>query len=94
MVGGFNADLAETEVNARDEDISESVVTELLEYMPLHFLLCHIPWVRDIQTWGMIRQGREVWSRTDYILVTDCHLFCNLSVWYPRHNIYHYIILG
>ena len=42
----------------------------------------------------MIREGREVRSRTDYILGTDCRLFVNVSVRNPRHNSDHYMVLG
>ena len=41
----------------------------------------------------MIWEGREVRSRTDYILKTDHRLFVNVSVRDPRHNSYHYIVL-
>ena len=42
----------------------------------------------------MIREGREVCSRTDYILGTDCHIFGNVSVRDPRHNSDHYMVMG
>ena len=42
----------------------------------------------------MIREGREVWSRTDYNLGTDRRLFGNVSVRDPRHNSDHYMVLG
>ena len=42
----------------------------------------------------MIRAGREVRSRTDYILGVDHCLFWNVSVWDPRHNSDHYMVLG
>ena len=42
----------------------------------------------------MIRVGREVRSRTDYILGTDFRLFWNVSVQDPRHNSDHYMVLG
>ena len=42
----------------------------------------------------MIRVGREVRYRTDYILGTDFHLFWNVSVQDPRHNSDHYMVLG
>ena len=42
----------------------------------------------------MIREGKEVRSRTDYILGTDRRLFGNLIVQYPRHNSDHYMVLG
>ena len=42
----------------------------------------------------MLRKGREVRSRTYYILRTDRRLFGNVSVWDPWHNLDHYMILG
>ena len=44
--------------------------------------------------WGMLRKGREVRSRTDYILGTDRRLFRNVTVPDPRHNSDHYMVLG
>ena len=42
----------------------------------------------------MIWNGREVWSRTDYILWTDLRLFGNVAVRDPWHNSDHYMVLG
>ena len=42
----------------------------------------------------MVREGGVVRSRTDYILGTCRRLFWNVSVWDPRHNTDHYMILG
>ena len=42
----------------------------------------------------MLQEGREVRSRTDYILETDCRLFGDVSVRDPRHNSEHYMVLG
>ena len=42
----------------------------------------------------MIRGGKEVWSRTDYIMGTDHSLFGNVSARDPRHNSDHYMVLG
>ena len=42
----------------------------------------------------MLRKGREVRSRIDYILGTDRHLFGNVSVRDPWHNSDHYMVLG
>ena len=42
----------------------------------------------------MLRKGREVRSRTDYILGTDHRLFGNISIRDPRHNSDHYMVLG
>ena len=42
----------------------------------------------------MLRKGREVRSRTDYILGTDRRLFRNVAVRDPWHNSDHYMVLG
>ena len=42
----------------------------------------------------MVWAGREVRSRTDYILGTDRRLFCNLFVQYTSHNSDYYLVLG
>ena len=67
---------------------------EVLEDMLAHFLPRGRPWCRDGRMWSMIREGREVRSRTDYILGTDCRLFGNIYVRDPRYNSDHYLVLG
>ena len=89
VAGDMNANLAEPEGNRRGEDIAEAFATEGLEGMSAHFLPRRRPWCRDMRTWSMIREGREVRSRTDYILGTDRRIFGNVSVRDPRHNSYH-----
>ena len=42
----------------------------------------------------MVREGKVVRYRTDYILGTDRRLFWNVFVWDPRHNTDHYMVLG
>ena len=42
----------------------------------------------------MLRKGREVRSRTEYILGMDHRLFRNVTVRDPRHNSDHYMVLG
>ena len=42
----------------------------------------------------MLQKGREVRSRTDYIMGTDRRLFGNVSVRDPRHKSDHYMVLG
>ena len=42
----------------------------------------------------MIRGGRELGSRTNYILGTDHPLLQNLAVWDTRPSIDHYLVLG
>ena len=42
----------------------------------------------------MVREGKVVRSRTDYILGTDRSLFRNVSVQDPRHNTDHFMVVG
>ena len=42
----------------------------------------------------MVRRGKAVRSRTDYILGTDRSLFMNVAVRDPRHNSDHYMVMG
>ena len=65
-----------------------------LEDMSAHFPLWWRPWFRDGSTCIMVRLGRDVQSRTDYILGTDRSLFRNVAVRDPQHNLYHYLVLG
>ena len=44
--------------------------------------------------WEMTRQGREVRSRTDYILGFDRRIFQNVAVWDLGHNSDHYMVMG
>ena len=67
---------------------------EGLEDMSGHFLQRQKPWLTDGQTWDMERGGREVRSRTNYILGTDHLLLQNVTVRYARPNTDHYLVLG
>ena len=42
----------------------------------------------------MVRERKVVRSWTDYILETDRCIFWNVSVWDPRHNTDHYMVMG
>ena len=42
----------------------------------------------------MVRQEREVRSRTDYILGSNRRIFQNVYVRDTRHNYDHYIVMG
>ena len=68
VVGDLNTNLAAPEGDRREEDIAATIVTEGLENMAQNFLPRERWWCRDWRTWGMLRKGREVRSRTDYIL--------------------------
>ena len=92
--GYFNVDLATPEGDRRAEDIATTLATEGLEDMARHFLPRESRGCRDWRTWGMLRKGREVWSRMDYILGTDRCLFRKVAVQDPKHNSDHYMVLG
>ena len=62
--------------------------------MTAHFLPRKQPWRRERQTWSMVREGRVIRSRTDYLLGTDRSLFRNVAVQDPRHNSDHYMVVG
>ena len=69
--GGLNVDLERTGVRGRYKDIAVVVATAGLEVLSEHFLPQRRIWCRDRRTLAMVRQGREVSSRTDYILGYD-----------------------
>ena len=92
--GDMNTHLVEPEGDQREEDMAATMTMEGLEDMLGQFLLQRRPWCWDGRTWSMLQKGREVRSRTDYILGTDRCLFGNVSFRDPRHNSYHYIGLG
>ena len=94
MAGDFNVDIPAPERDRRAEDIAMELATEGLEDMARHFLPRENIWCRVRRTWGMLRQGQEMRSLTDYILGTDRRLFRNVTVRDPRHNSDHYMVLG
>ena len=94
VAGEFNVDIATPEGDRRAEDMATELATAGLEDMARHFLPQEKRWCRDRRTWGMLRKGQEVWFRTDYTLGMDSYLFRNVTVWDPRHNLDHYMVLG
>ena len=65
-----------------------------VEDMTAHFLPRKRRWGRERWTWSMVREGKVVRSRTDYLLETDRSLFSNVSVRDPRHNTDHFMVVG
>ena len=94
MMGDFNVKLSEPEGDRRGEDTVAAMEKEGLEDMSVHFLPCQRSWCRCGRTWSMIQAGREVRSRTDYIMGMDLRLFWNVSVRDSRYNAYNYMVLG
>ena len=54
-----------------------------VEDMTANFLPRKWRWGKERRTWSMVREGKVVRSRTDYILGTDRSLFRNVSVQDP-----------
>ena len=79
--GDLNANLAEPEGTPQGETIVDDLVVVGLMDMGIHFLPWRKPWLQDGCKYSMQRDGREVRSRTDYILGTDHRLFRDLAVW-------------
>ena len=92
--GNSNIDLAVPEGNCFREEIAVVIATAGLEDMSAHFLPHLKSLARDRRTWYMHLHGREVHSRMDYLLGTDCHLFQNVSIRNSWHNYENYIALG
>ena len=81
VVVDLNANLAEPEGTPQGETIVDDLVVVGLMDMGIHFLPWRKPWLQDGCKYSMQRDGREVRSRTDYILGTDHRLFRDLAVW-------------
>ena len=77
-----------------DPEIAAAMTAAGVEYITAHFLPQRRRWGQERRTWSMVREGKVVWSRTDYLLGTERSIFRNLSVWDPRHNINHFMVVG
>ena len=75
VAGDLNVDIERTVGRGQDEDIATAVATAGLEDILAHFLLQRRAWNRDRRMWAVMKQGREVRSRTDYILRSDHWIF-------------------
>ena len=70
------------------------MATAGLGYLTGHFLPRCWVWCKYWRTWAVVRQGRVVRSRIDYILGSDRRFFRNVDVPYPRHNSDHFMVVG
>ena len=91
--GDLNADLERTGGRGRDKDITAVVATVGLEDLSEHFLPQWCPWCRGKRAWAVVQLGREVRSRTDYILGSDRQIIQNVAVRDPRHNSNHFMVM-
>ena len=86
VTGDLNVNLADPEGDQEKEEIAAALKTARLEDMLDHFLPQRRPWCRYRRMWSMLRVGKEMRSRMDYILGTYRCLFCNVTAWEPRHK--------
>ena len=78
----------------RGSEIAAALTEAGVKDMSAHFLPRKRLWGRERQTWSMVREGRVVRSRTDYLLGTYQSIFRNVSVQDPRHNSDHFMVVG
>ena len=94
VTGDLNTDLGDAESDRRGSDIAAAMTEAGVEDTMAHFLQRKRKWGRERRTWSMVREGKVVRSRTDYLLGTDRSLFRNVSVRDPRHNTDHFMVVG
>ena len=96
MTGDLNTDLGDVENDKRGSEIAAAMTEAGVEDMTAQFLPRKRRWGRgrERRTWSMVREGKVVRSRTNYILGTDRSLFRNVSVRDPRHNTDHFMVVG
>ena len=94
VVRNFNTDLEFPDVYEYGKAIATAMATEGLEDMVEHFLPHKLPLTKYVRTWSMLHSGQEVRSWMDYILGMERHMFQNVSIWDPRNNTNHYMVLG
>ena len=87
-------DLEKAGGRGRDEEIVEAVATAGLDNLAGYFFPLRRVWCEDRRTWEVVRQGRTVRSRTDYILGSDRRIFQNVSVQDRRHNSDYFMVVG
>ena len=80
VAGDLNTDLGDMACDGRGMEIAAEITEAGLEDMTEHFLPRKMRWGRERRTWAMVRWGKAIRSRTDYILGTDRSLFRNVAV--------------
>ena len=80
VAGDLNTDLEDPENDRRGTGITAAMTAAGVEDITAHFIPRRRRWGRERRTWSMLREGKVVWSRTDYLLETDRSLFRNVSV--------------
>ena len=90
VAGDLNTALDDPENDRKGTEIAAALTEAVLEDMTAHLLPRQQRWGRERRTWSMVREGKLVRSRTDYILGTDRSLFWNVSVRDRLNNTDHF----
>ena len=64
----LNTDMEDSESDRRGTEVAAAMTAAGVEDMTAHFLLRKRRWGRERRTWSMVREGKVVRSRTDYLL--------------------------
>ena len=75
LAGDLNTTLADPENDMRGTEIAAVPTEAGIEDMAAHFLPRRSRWNQGRRTWSMVREGKVVRYRTEYILGTDRSLF-------------------
>ena len=75
VAGDLNMDLGDMASDGRGTEIATAITEAGLEDMTAHFLPRKRKWGIERRMWSMVRGGKAIRSRTDYILGTDRSLF-------------------
>ena len=94
VAGDINVDPEKVDGRGRDKEIAAAVATSDLEDVLKHFLPRRRAWCKDRRRWEMVRQGRVVRSRKDYILGYGRLIFQNVSVQDLMRNYDHFMVVG
>ena len=94
VAGDLNMELEDSDNDRRGTDIAAAMKTAGVEDMTAHFLPRRPRWGRERRTWSMVREGKVVRSRTDYIIGKDQSLFRNVSARDPRHINDPFMVVG
>ena len=70
VAGDLNTALGDMACDGRGTEIAAAITEAGLEDMTSHFLPRKRKWGRERRTLAMVRGGKAIWSRTDYILGT------------------------
>ena len=75
-------------------EIAAAMTVAGVEDMAAHFLPRKRRWGRERRMWSMVREGKVVRSRTEYLLGTDRSIFRNFSFRDPRYNTDHFMVVS